>query len=420
MSDQSGGVTMLAFERLVGERPTRFHLRIDPEGGGLLLANAAEGAVLSPSGVIMVRAVLEERPEEEIVALVQQAFRGAPAAQIQADLATMRHLIDDLAKPGEDYPVMNLVDPGATEWQRALAAPLQADVEQCAPERFRTLVRKLWDGGIPHTCVQVDRAGEPTQLPELVEAAGDVGMISGLRAAATWLSPAIIEACALAGLDHLDLLYTCHDPAEHDRLCGVGDYEAFTAAVAQAQDLELAVVAQVPLLDSNLRDLDEMLPALQELGVANIVGFALACPDDDHVADAAGALPARMLPQVATTFIELAEGTRARYVWAPPVRFDNARSFAEQVLDGPRTSADLSVRVRADGTVLPPRGRGGCGNLLAESWARIWQHECFRRYREQLRAPDRCPNCPDLPICAAACPMDPASWSDDRPGGDAL
>jgi radical SAM protein with 4Fe4S-binding SPASM domain len=419
MSDQPGGVTVLAFERLVGERPTRFHLRIDPDGGGLLLANAAEGAVLSPSGVIMVRALLEERPDEEIVALVQQAFRRAPLAQVQADLAGVRQLITDLATPGDEFPVMNLADAGVNEWERALAAPLQADVEQCAPERFRALVRKLWDGGIPHACVQVDRAGEPTQLPELIEAAGDVGMISGLRAAATWLSPAIIEACARAGLDHLDLLYTCHDPAEHDRLCGVGDYEAFTAAVAQAQDLELAVVAQAPLLARNLRDLDEMPPALQELGVANIVGFALACPDDDQVAEAAGALPARMLPQVATTFIELAESTRARYVWAPPVRFDNARSFAEQVRDGPRTSADLSVRVRADGTVLPARGRGSCGNLLAESWAQIWQHESFRRYREQLQAPARCPHCPDLPICAAACPLDPASWSDDRPGGDA-
>jgi len=191
------------------------------------------------------------------------------------------------------------------------------------------------------------------------------------------------------------------------------------AAVAQAQDLELAVVAQVPLLDSNLADLDEMLPALQELGVHNIVGFALACPDDDEAADAAGALPARMLAQVATTFIELAESTQARYLWAPPVRFDNARSLGGQVLDGPRTSADLSVRVRADGTVLPARGRGGCGSLPAEPWAQIWEHECFRRYREQLTAPDRCPSCPDLPICAAACPMDPASWSDDRPGGDA-
>jgi radical SAM protein with 4Fe4S-binding SPASM domain len=172
-------------------------------------------------------------------------------------------------------------------------------------------------------------------------------------------------------------------------------------------------------MDSNLADMDEMAEALQELGLTNVVGFALACPDDDEQADAAGALPARALPQVATTFFELAESTNARYLWAPPKRFDHDRSLREQVLAGPRTSADVTVRVTADGTVWPARGAEPAGNILESAWSEIWRQPAFERFRERLKAPTKCTDCPDLPICNADCPKDPAGWSDDRNGGEA-
>ncbi|MGD9495518.1 MAG: hypothetical protein AB7Y46_04310 [Armatimonadota bacterium] len=418
MPGQPGSITVKPYERLVGEWPTRFHLRIDPDGGGLLLANASEAAYLSPVGVMMAQGVLEERGDEEIVAEVAAAFRDAPPSQIEADLATVRQLIADLSEPGDDYPVTNLADPARSEWERELAAPLRADVDQCDLERFRTVIGKLWAGGVPHVAIQADPAADPGALPPLVEAAGDIGMICGLRAVTSWLPADVIVECANVGLDHLDLLYVSCDAAKHDQVAGPGDHAAFAAAVQICRDLELALVAQVPLLDDNLMELDQISVALQELGVTNVVGFAIACPDGDEAADAAGALPARAVPQVATTFFELAEQTRGRYLWAPPVRYDPARGLAAQILAGPRTSADVTVRVRADGRVQPPRGAGSCGDLLAQEWSAIWQHECFRRYRQRLAQPTRCPDCPDLPICAADCPKDPAGWSDDREGGD--
>ncbi len=419
------GVVIRSFERLIGEWPTRFHLRIDPDGSGLLLANAAEAAYLSPVGVRMAGGILEGRTDERITDEIVSEYRGAPRSQIQADLASVRQLIEDLSEPGDNYPVTNLVDPELCQWTRALAAPLRADVDQCGREHFTEMAQRLWAAGVPHVSIQTDREADPGDLVRLVEAAEDIGMICGLRAAASWLSRGgapgaqVIEDCAMAGLDHLDLLFVCHDPAEHDETVGEGDHAAFLAAVAQCHDLELAVVAQVPMLDSNLADLDEMMAALQELGVTNVVGFAIACPDEDEAADASGALPARALPQVATTFFELADATQGRYLWAPPVRLDTARGPAEQILDGPRTSADVTVRVRADGSVLPPRGGPqSAGNLLTDEWSEIWAHEAFERYRERLQQPTRCPDCPDLPICDADCPKDPAGWSDDRQGGE--
>lgn len=419
MSESASNVTIRPYEMLVGEWPTRFHLRIDPDGSGLLLANAAEAAWLSPVGVRMASGVLEGRSDQEIVDEITAEFRGAPESQVHADLAQVHSMIEDLAEPGDNYPVTNLTDPRISAWERELAAPLRADVDQCEPERFREIIRVLWDAGVPHVSIQADRDGKAAELMLLVEAAEDIGMICGLRAAAGWLSDDVIEACAMAGLDHLDLLFVCHDPAEHDETCSPGDHEAFVAAVEQCRELELAPVAQWPLMDSNLADMDEMAEAIQSLGITNVVGFAIACPDDDEAADTGGALPARALPQVATTFFELAENTNGRYLWAPPKRFDHSRDLREQVLDGPRTSADVTIRINADGTVWPARGAQSAGNILNRPWEQIWQHQAFKRYRERLKAPTHCPECPDLPICNADCPKDPAGWSDDREGGEA-
>ncbi|HUM68826.1 MAG TPA: hypothetical protein PLK31_08275, partial [Chloroflexota bacterium] len=75
---------------------TRFHLRVEPDGRGLLLANAAAAARLSPTGVLMAKGLLEEQEEQEIVTAVQSRFRGASPDMVQADLQRVSGIIHTL------------------------------------------------------------------------------------------------------------------------------------------------------------------------------------------------------------------------------------------------------------------------------------------------------------------------------------
>ncbi len=419
MNESAIPVNIYHYERLIGDWPTRFHLRVDPDGGGMLLANAAEAAYLSPVGVLMARGVLEGRGDEAIRQDVTLTFRRASASVVDADLVSIHQLIADLSAPGDNYPITNLADPRLSDWSRVLAAPLRADVVPVELEVTKQVLLRLWEAGIPHATILAQPEGSAQDLPLIVEAAGDIGMLTGLRAVASWLSPELIEQTAMAGLDHLDLLYVSASPEAHDEIAGEGDYEMVWSGFDQCLALELCPVAQMPLIQSNTEELDEMLLGLQQRGIGNLVFFALACPDDDELAQAAGALPARALPQVATIMIEAAEDTEARYLWAPPVRFDNSKSLAEQVRVGPRTAGDVAIRVEADGRVFPARGGRICaGDLLTQPWLDIWNHEGFTRYRERLQAPTRCSDCPDLEICIADCPKDPRGWSDDTKGGE--
>ena len=122
------------------------------------------------------------------------------------------------------------------------------------------------------------------------------------------------------------------------------------------------------------------------------------------------------MPQVATTVEEAANEAQARFMWDPPVQRAPTMSLARQIINGPRCSGDIAVRVEADGSVIPPRGRVSecAGNVLQDSWDAIWNHDVFRVYRERVEAPTRCDICPGLVICAADCPREPAGWSQEK------
>jgi radical SAM protein with 4Fe4S-binding SPASM domain len=414
--DPAAGV--YPFARTDTDPPARLHLRVDPDGGGLLWANASEAAVLSPVGVVMAHGVLSGLGDAAVAAQVRARFRGADPARVNGDLAQMRALIADLTTPNAAFPV-TAFGAGAEGAGRRLAAPHRAHLGQTDPDTTKALLQALWKAGVPHVTFHPDLQRPVEELPRLVEAAEDLGMLAGLRTLAGQLPDAVLQDAAQAGLDYLVLPVASCDATEHDALMGAGDHEAALSSFGRCLELELCPVAQLPILDSSAHELDELVRCVSGAGVANISVFALACLDGEEQADAAGALPARALPQVAALATECADHCNVRLTWEPPIRCDLRRSLANQVCEGPRASGDVSVRVEPDGSVFPPRGPRSCGgNLLQQPWEQIWQAECFRRYREgtQVR---RCSACPGLELCEAGCVKDPDLWSNEAQEGDA-
>ena len=93
------------FARTDSDPPARLHLRVDPDGGGLLWANASEAAVLSPVGVVMAYGMLSGLDDVAIAAQVRARFHGADPARVDEDLAQMRALLAGLTTPDAGFPV---------------------------------------------------------------------------------------------------------------------------------------------------------------------------------------------------------------------------------------------------------------------------------------------------------------------------
>src|SRR3990172_3889654 len=405
---------------------TRFHLRVEPDGSGMLLANATAAARLSPSGVVIAKRLLEGKDDDAIVRELSARFRGVPRPLMRRDVDVVKAIVEDLAAPGDNYPIINLEDAAVSPREVRLMAPLQADVSLAEPERLVPIVDRLWQAGIPHVTFFAPENPDRAHLVRAVERAEDTGMIAGVRGRGTdLLQGTLIKDLAMAGVDHVTVLYASAEGAIHDALCGEGDHAAAMQVIAAAHENEVCPVAEVALVTTTIGALDETLRALADMNVTNASFFAIAAPDGT---EPSGALSASGMPETAALVEHAADATQVRYIWQPPVMRNPAETLGAQVRAGPRCSGDVSIRVEPDGSVIPPRGPyQSAGNLLTDSWEAIWNHPAFQRYRGRVEAPTRCDVCPGLAICAADCPREPEGWSHpernevqskDAPGGE--
>jgi radical SAM protein with 4Fe4S-binding SPASM domain len=392
---------------------TRFHLRVEPDGRGLLLANATAAVRLSPTGVLIAKRLLDDAPEQNILRDLKANFTGATQEMMQRDLERVAGLIANLANPDDNYPIINLEDAAISPYESRLIAPLQADVPLAKPEHLYPILSRLWNAAIPHVTFLAGLQPDPTHLIRAVEKAEDLGMIAGVRARATDLNQGrLIEHLAVVGVDYITLLYASTEAEVHDALVGAGDHAITDVVLAAVQDADVAAVAEIPLVATTISGLAETLDVLQTLGIHNYSFFAIAAPDELPADEATGAIMAMGMAQTASLVEELSDTMDVRFVWQPPVLRDPAQTLAEQVQRGPRCSGDVAVRVEPDGRVISARGPyRSAGNILTDSWPDIWNDPAFINYRERIERPTRCDECPGLAICAADCPRKPAGWS---------
>ncbi len=391
---------------------TRFHLRVERDGTGMLIANARAAAQLSPTGVLITKGLLDGKGEGAILERLQAQFQGATEARMREDIGKVNALINEITTPSDTYPVYNLEDAAVSPYDAQLIAPLQASLDLTGAETLVPMLDQMWAVGIPHVTLLVPPQPEAVHLIRAVERAEDLGMIAGVRGRATDLHTGTLLADLWqAGLDHVTFLYASTSPEIHDALCGAGDHAAATEVLKWLEDNQICAVAEVPLTRATLDTLDETIETLMRMGADNISFVAFVTTDAD-LAKSDGVFTAGAMPQVATIVEETAEEVNARFIWNPPVQRNPEMPLPLQVQTGPRCSGDVAVRIEADGTVIPARGPyEPAGNLLQDDWNDIWEHEVFRVYRERVQAPTRCDICPGLAICAADCPREPAGWA---------
>lgn len=404
---------LYAYVRETPEAVARFHLRIEPDGSGLLLSNATAAARLNPSGVVIARALLEGVSRDEAMRRVSTLFRGAPSGRVQQDVESVERLLVELSDPAGQYPVMNLEDPAISPRASRLMAPFQAGITLAEPGRMAPILDRLWEIGIPHVNFRAGTRPTREHLLRAVERAEDIGMIAGARVIAGTLDgQELLQELVTAGLDHLIVPVASRDAAVHEALFGDGDHQKALDLLEEARDLGTCGVAEVPLVEMTVEGLEDTIDLVAERGITNVSFYAVASPPETEPGQGGGALPPPAVVGAATLVEEATHRKAVRYFWQPPVRRDEALGLAEQVQLGPRATGDVSIRVEPDGSVIPPRGPWRvAGNLLQQPWDQIWQDAAFRRFRERVEANTRCSQCPGLSICAADCPREPAGWS---------
>jgi radical SAM protein with 4Fe4S-binding SPASM domain len=404
----------------------RSHLRVDADGHGTLVVDAARILHLNPTATQMAYLALEGADPEHAARVIARQYR-IPSARAREDYTVLAEQVNELTRPGGACPVCDLELDVRAPFSHTPSAPYRMDLaltyrcqNDCAhcynarprsfPERptedWQRMIDRLWELGIPHV---VFTGGEPTlrkDLPALIAYAEGKGQITGLNTNGRALrDPAFTESLVAAGLDHVQITLESHDEDVHDSVVGArGAWAQTVAGLRNALDTRLYVMTNTTLLKPNSPGLRDTLDFLAETGVPTVGLNALIYSGRGKTVGT-GLREEELAP-----LLELArERTAARgqrLIWYTPTEYCRLDPVQKELGVKGCTAALYNMCVEPDGAVLPCQSYyQPLGNLLRDEWPAIWNHELALSLRERRKVPPKCIGCELLAECGGGCPL---------------
>jgi len=412
-----------------GER-SRVHLRIDPDGSGLLLVNANRVVHLNPTAAFLAYLALEDTPAEQAVKRLRQHY-AVPVEQALDDYTQIGEQINALVRPDGACPIHELDLEIRAPFSARPSAPYSMDLAityrcnndcaHCYNARERTfpglstpewieVLDRTWALGIPHV---VFTGGEPTlhpDLPELIAHAERNGQITGLNTNARRLAdPRFVERLVEAGLDHVQITLESHDASIHDHMVRApGAWQQTVRGLRNVLETPLYVMTNTTMLRDNALSLAQTLEFLSAEGVPTVGLNAL-------IYSGAGAsvgtgLGESELPPLLELARAHCEAHDQRLIWYTPTQYCHFDPMQLELGVKGCTAALYNMCVEPNGDVLPCQSYyQPLGNLLTNNWDSIWNHDLSVSLRERRYAGEKCTGCVLLAECGGGCPLHPGA-----------
>ncbi|MDY6868048.1 MAG: radical SAM protein [Chloroflexota bacterium] len=409
-----------------GDGKTRLHLRVDPDGSGLLVINADRVVHLNPSAVMMVYLHLEGSNPEEVINVLQKKFE-APASQIRQDYQDLTFKIDELIKPNGACPICDLSLETTLPFSAKLTAPYRMDLaltyrcnNNCShcynarprnyPEmsidKWKRVIDKIWDLRIPHV---VFTGGEPTLfkgLQELVAYAEGKGIITGLNTNGRKLADkSFVNSLVDAGLDHVQITVESHDPEIHDRMVGAkGAWAETIQGLKNVLDSRLYIMTNTTMLTHNRETMEDTLHYLAKLGVPTVGLNALIYAGKGKTVGTG--LNEEELPHLLEKARGITQSNGQRLIWYTPTQYCHFNPMQLDLGVKGCTAALYNMCVEPNGDVIPCQSYYySLGNLLHNRWKEIWEHPLALKLRNRTNVPEECKTCDFFQQCGGGCPL---------------
>jgi hypothetical protein len=357
------------YQRIVQAEPApyRLHLRVDPDGTGVLIVNAATVLHLNETATLHAYHILRNSSPDQAAEDIWRRYRVS-RAKAREDFEQLAARIDTLATNPDVDPVFYLGAERTAPQDASISAPYRLDLaltyetdpdgsldplararvdRELTTDEWKRIMDAAWDAGIPHVTFT---GGEPTRREDLVDLAAhaqELGLVAGVLSDGRRLSDAhLVQRLSKAGLDHFLITLV---PGSDESLAGLQN----------ALDSDVFTAVHLTLTPDLLPQLDDWLDRLSQMGVP-AVSFS-AIDRSNEMIKALG---------------EAREGAAAHgldLVWDLPAPFSKINPIALEVDGDEVTAPGAHLYVEPDGDVLPGQGVDHIlGNMLRDDWATIW------------------------------------------------
>ena len=347
------------------EKPYRLHLRLQKDGSGLLILNAATVMQLNPTAAECAFHFIKGTAPAEAAKQISARYRvdrqtaladfNSFADRIQTLIATpdldpASFLDFERAQPHSTDATLRL--DCALTYQlpantRAEYAPVKRVERELNTTEWQSIMDKAWQAGVPHIIFTGGEATLREDLPSLISHAEKNGQVCGLLTDGLKLAGRdYLELLLQTGLDHVMLILQPEEPLS---------WKAIETIVPQ----DLFLIVHLTLTRDNAQNAVDILHKLAGLGVENI---SLSASEN-------GLLD--QLLQLQGTAHEL--HLTLRYDLPVPYGASNPMAMETQDDEVPAGAGKTWLYVEPDGDVLPAQGEADkvLGNLLRDDWQKI-------------------------------------------------
>jgi hypothetical protein len=345
--------------------PYRIHLRVQPDGTGVLIVNASTVLHLNPTAAEYAYHFIKGTDSATAAREVAARYRVKQATALQ-DYSSFADRIEALLVTPDLDPTSDLGFDRVSPHSTNLLAPLRLDcaltyrlppgaqVEYAPTKRVdRELVTEEWAGildrawqvGIPHITFTGGEATLREDLPELIARAEKNGQVCGLLTdGLKFADSKYMDLLLRTGLDHILFLLQPDNPES---------WRVLQALMPQ----DIFVTAHLTVTPANFTKAGDILQRLARIGVR-----ALSLTGTDSTVRMA-----ELQNRAANLGLALKFDLPVPYSADHPV----AQETHEDALQSGAGRAWLYVE--PDGDVLPAQGMPDrvLGNLLRDSWEKI-------------------------------------------------
>lgn len=344
----------------------RLHLRIESDGSGVLVVNAATILHLNQTAAEYAYHLVQGSPVGEVGSQVSRRY-NISASQARADFEDFAAQINTLRTTTDLDPEMYLNMSRVSPRSQLLSAPLRMDcaltyrlpagtAPSAAPAAraareldtadWQKILDASWQSGIPQV---IFTGGEPTlrdDLVALVTHAESLGMVSGLLTdGLRFNQPGYLDSLLNSGLDHCVFLLDL-------------DNDDSWKALRRALEADLFVGVHVTV-QTDSGHYNSLVEKLAGLGV-RAVSLTAASPALNTA-----------LSETAQAVAELG----MELIWDIPVPYSAANpvNLEVEALPAETPVRHAGVYVEPDGDVLAAQGQPKVlGSLTRDSWQEIW------------------------------------------------
>jgi len=404
----------------------RLHLRVDNDLSGVMIINAAKVLHLNKTAAEYARLLIEGANEKDIVGYIKSQYR-VNKSRIAGDYRKIKETVETLAEREDICPVSFLGLERIEPLKKELSAPYRIDfamtyecnnrclhcyVEEgrkrvsMSLDRWKEAIKKCWEIGVPHICFT---GGEPTvyeHLPELVETAEDIGIVTGVLTNGRRLSDEnYISRLIGAGVDHFQITLESHNEEIHDKMVGVcGAFKETVKGIENAVKAGVYTLTNTTLTRLNVEGIEETVKFIADKGIKVFAMNGLIY--SGKAPESGLGIPEDKLEEIINRIMSAAEGAGMKFIWYTPTRYCQFDPIALGLGIKQCSAARYNMCVEPDGMLIPCQSYyEPLGNFLDEKWEKLWNAPLCVSLRKRDWVSDECRSCARFSECGGGCPI---------------